>query len=72
MQFLVFMVSTWSSVLIVASVPVRGTGIGADLCEQVIVDTQYKNQFDEQLLVKQVWLDRTMACLRLLTVLHTT
>jgi len=35
MQFLVFMVSTWSSVLIVASVPVRGTSIGADLCEQV-------------------------------------
>jgi hypothetical protein len=27
--------STWSSVLLVASVPVRGTGIGADLCEQV-------------------------------------
>ena len=35
MQFLVFMVLTWSCVLIVASVPVRGTSIGADLCEQV-------------------------------------
>jgi hypothetical protein len=34
-QFLVVVELTWSSVFLIALVPVRGTSIGADLCEQV-------------------------------------
>jgi hypothetical protein len=70
MQLLVCMVSTWGSVLVVASVPVRGTGIGADLCEQVRMCCIVWIPNTKTSLMSDCWTE-LWHFLHLLTVLHT-